>query len=90
MFFVPFPDVFSSLVIKEIKALGIENKLTLQSFDTRILEELHKMDDKIKLVLLTNNSKSIKKNLKKFHLNLLRTVLIIRHLGRVRLKNCTN
>ena len=63
--FVPFPDVFSSLVIKEIKALGIENKLTLQSFDTRILEELHKIDPKIKLVLLTNNAKSIKKNLKR-------------------------
>ncbi|MAO32179.1 MAG: glycerophosphodiester phosphodiesterase [Crocinitomicaceae bacterium] len=63
--FVPFPDVFSALVLKEIKALGIESQLTLQSFDTRILEELHKMDDKIKLVLLTNNSKSIKKNLKK-------------------------
>lgn len=63
--FVPFPDVFSSLVLKEIKALGIENKLTLQSFDTRILEQLHKMDANVKLVLLTNNTKSIKKNLKK-------------------------
>ena len=53
------------IVIKEIKALCIEKKLPLQSLDTRILEELHKIDPKIKLVLLTNNAKSIKKNLKR-------------------------
>ena len=62
--YVPNPNLFASIVIKEIKDLGLENSVTLQSFDSRVLEALHEKENKIKLVFLTENAFGFKKKLK--------------------------
>jgi glycerophosphoryl diester phosphodiesterase len=47
-----------------IKEYGIENRVNLQSFDIRILEEVKKQDESIKLALLIDENESIDKKLK--------------------------
>lgn len=51
--YCPTPDVFSDLLVNEIKASGIDIKrFCLQSFDTRILKYLHKNHPDITLAYL--------------------------------------
>jgi len=63
--YIPNPALFVSLLLEEVRELEIEDQITLQSFDTRILEELHKKTSKIKLVLLAENTFGVSRNLKK-------------------------
>ena len=58
----PFPSDYAALILKEVKEYGF-NSICYMSFDKNILEELHKIDPKLRLVYLSEK-KSIKKNLK--------------------------
>lgn len=42
----PPPDSFSHAIVDEIRRLGIEARTTIQSFDRRVLESLHRMEDR--------------------------------------------
>ena len=58
----PFPVAYASLILNEIKEYGFSS-ICYMSFDKNILEELHKIDPKLRLVYLSEK-KSIKKSLK--------------------------
>jgi glycerophosphoryl diester phosphodiesterase len=61
--FHPLPDQFSELVFNELKHLNILSNIMIQSFDMRILHEIHKLDEKLKIGLLIENEYSLEKNL---------------------------
>lgn len=61
----PAPDVFVSLVMDVIRNKQIENRTTIQSFDVRTLQVLHKEIAKVKLALLIMNKDSFEDNIKK-------------------------
>jgi len=63
--FNPAPDVFVSLVMDVIRKKKIENRTTIQSFDIRTLQVLHKENAKVKLALLIMNKDSFDDNIKK-------------------------
>lgn len=51
--FIPTPDIFSDLLVVELKASNIEtSRFTIQSFDTRILQYIHKNYPEFTLALL--------------------------------------
>lgn len=54
--FTPSPPAFARLVLKEIQDLGIVSRTTLQSFDPRILRELHRTDPALTLSYLVEKS----------------------------------
>ena len=58
----PFPADYAALIFNEVKEYGFSS-ICYMSFDKNILEELHKIDPKLRLVYLSEK-KSIKKNLK--------------------------
>jgi glycerophosphoryl diester phosphodiesterase len=61
----PAPEVFVSLVMEVIKKKKIENRTTIQSFDVRTLQVLHKEKAKVKLALLLMNKDSFDDNVAK-------------------------
>ena len=61
--FNPAPLVFVDLVHREIKNYGLGDRLNIQSFDVRILSEMHKKDPSIRLGLLVENRDSMETNL---------------------------
>ncbi|MBE9464405.1 glycerophosphodiester phosphodiesterase family protein [Dyadobacter subterraneus] len=61
----PTPDVFVSLVMDVIKKKKIENRTTIQSFDARTLQILHKENAKVKLAFLLMNKDSFDDNITK-------------------------
>lgn len=61
----PTPDVFVSLVMDVIKKKKIENRTTIQSFDPRTLQILHKENAKVKLAFLLMNKDSFDDNITK-------------------------
>lgn len=61
----PVPDVFVSRVMDVIRTKKIENRTTIQSFDIRTLQVLHKENAKVKLALLIMNKDSFEDNIKK-------------------------
>ncbi|HWY11929.1 MAG TPA: glycerophosphodiester phosphodiesterase family protein [Bacteroidia bacterium] len=61
--FHPEPDIFVLLVYDEIKRLNIFNNVIIQSFDVRILQKIHGLDEKIKIGLLVENEYSFEKNI---------------------------
>lgn len=61
----PAPDVFVSLVMDVIKKKKIENRTTIQSFDPRTLQILHKENAKVKLAFLLMNKDSFDDNITK-------------------------
>ncbi|WP_159466666.1 glycerophosphodiester phosphodiesterase family protein [Dyadobacter sp. 3J3] len=63
--FNPAPDVFVSLVMDVIKKKKIENRTTIQSFDPRTLQILHKENAKVKLAFLLMNKDSFDDNITK-------------------------
>lgn len=63
--FNPTPDVFVSLVMDVIKKKKIENRTTIQSFDPRTLQILHKENAKVKLAFLLMNKDSFDDNITK-------------------------
>lgn len=60
----PIED-FVALVVKELRSLGLGSSVTVQSFDVRALQEMHRQAPEYKLALLVENVKSLKSNLKK-------------------------
>lgn len=61
--YTPIPSEYVQLVLNVIKKYEIENRVNLQSFDIRILEEIKKQDESIKLALLIDENESIDKKL---------------------------
>lgn len=63
--FNPAPDVFVSLVMEVIKKKKVTDRTTIQSFDIRTLQVLHKQKAKVKLALLVMNKDGFDENVKK-------------------------
>lgn len=61
----PLPAEFASLVLSVIHAKKIESQCTIQSFDIRALEEVHRQNPNIKTALLVENTDGIQNNLNK-------------------------
>lgn len=62
--FNPKPKEFVALVFGEIKNKEYSEKIYLQSFDVRILQEIKKTDPKMKIALLVENTEGFENNLK--------------------------
>lgn len=62
--FHPAPEEFAEILYQEIKALKILDRVFIQSFDVRTLQEFKKLNEEIPLVLLVNNRNSLEANLK--------------------------
>ncbi|MHA4896205.1 glycerophosphodiester phosphodiesterase family protein [Pedobacter sp. PWIIR3] len=60
----PTPDVFVKAVMEVINSKSIKNRLTIQSFDVRTLQILHKSEPKIKLALLAFGKADERTNMK--------------------------
>ena len=58
----PFPANYAALILNEVKEYGFRSILYM-SFDKNILEELHKIDPKLRLIYLSEK-RSIKRELK--------------------------
>lgn len=61
--FHPEPKEFVEILYEEMIKLGIEEHTTIQSFDTRTLEELHKIDTSISTALLIYKEEDSKDNI---------------------------
>lgn len=62
--FHPKPEAFAALLYKEIQELGIADRVFIQSFDVRTLQEFKKLNNELPLVLLVANAQSLEANLK--------------------------
>ena len=60
---------FTGLVYKEISEKEMKDRVFVQSFDVRALQEMKTIDPDIKLALLVSNIKSYKQNIKKLGFN---------------------
>lgn len=49
----PAPDAFARMLVDEIRAAGLEDRATIQSFDWRTLQEVHRIAPGIATVALT-------------------------------------
>jgi len=63
--FHPRPKVFAELLYKTLQELQILDRVFIQSFDVRTLQEFRKIDTEIPLVLLIENGLSFEENLEK-------------------------
>ncbi len=63
--FHPTPEVFVQQLLAVIDQKKIQNRVTIQSFDVRTLQIVHKIRPELKLVLLVENTESFEKNLEK-------------------------
>jgi len=61
----PPPEIFADLVIRELQASGIQNRILLQSFDMRPLKIIHKEYPRFKLGMLVQSPRFIRFRLKK-------------------------
>ena len=61
----PKPEQFASILLKEIKRLGIYDKACIQSFDTRSLLAVNKLDKKITTAYLIENINPFSENMEK-------------------------
>ena len=59
------PKITSKLIYDVIKKYNIDDRILVQSFDTRCLREIHQLDAKIKIGLLVANLTSVKLNVQK-------------------------
>ncbi len=59
----PPVEAFVQMVLSEIKALGIENLVTVQSFDIRALNALHRQAPHLQVAFLIENINSLESNL---------------------------
>ena len=62
--FIPPPNRFVTIVISEIKSLGLKKNVTLQSFDLAMLQEIHRQASSIPISLLIQNTKDPQSNIK--------------------------
>lgn len=63
--FHPKPDVFAALVMDVIKKKKVAERVTIQSFDPRTLQVIHKTDPKQVLAFLVMNKDNLTDNLQK-------------------------
>lgn len=63
--FHPGPDEFVALMMKVSREKGIQNRVTVQSFDIRTLQVIHKLYPKQKLALLVYGKDSFEENIEK-------------------------
>ncbi|MFD3002746.1 glycerophosphodiester phosphodiesterase [Pontibacter toksunensis] len=63
--FQPVPQEFVKLVMQVVREKGIENRVITQSFDPRILEEIHKQYPAMPTAYLVSNTKGLKENLQR-------------------------
>ncbi len=61
--YTPPPTVFANLVLSEVKRLGIQERTTVQSFDTRTLQVLHQLDSTQVLAYLIGNPHTFAANM---------------------------
>lgn len=61
----PPVEEFAGLVIAELRALGIEKNATVQSFDVRALQAMHRKAPEIQLAFLIENIAGFDSNLRK-------------------------
>ncbi len=61
--FTPEPAEYSKLVLETIKPFNLEERVNLQSFDLRILEEVHKQSPETLIALLVDEKESISEKL---------------------------
>jgi len=61
----PDPKEFVSLVYHELLNLDVLDRVTIASFDIRILKEMKELDGSLKLSLLVSNIDGVEKNLKR-------------------------
>ncbi len=59
----PEPQAFVDLVLRVCKAKNLGKRLTIQSFDARPLQLIHKQFPDVRLAYLTANAKSVTENL---------------------------
>lgn len=57
--------VTTALIYNVLKKYNINERILIQSFDTRSLREMHKIDDQLKIGLLVANFTSVKLNIQK-------------------------
>lgn len=63
--FHPGVEEFAALLVSELTQLGIAGDVTVQSFDIRALEAMHRLAPEIPLAYLIENIGSVEHNLKK-------------------------
>jgi len=61
----PKPERFVTLLMDVIKSKGIASRVTIQSFDPRTLQVLHKMDAGVLTALLVENKDGFAKNIER-------------------------
>lgn len=61
--FVPQPEEFAQLLYDELSELGVLDKVFIQSFDVRTLQEMREIDSNVPLVLLVYNENGLTWNL---------------------------
>lgn len=62
--FTPQPAEFAQLVHEEVERAGLKDRVCIQSFDLRSLQEIHKIDASITTALLISNNDGIDQNIK--------------------------
>lgn len=60
----PEPIEYARILMDEIDALNIDERLIIQSFDPAILQAIHERDETVELALLVDNDEGIEANLK--------------------------
>ncbi|TND09286.1 MAG: glycerophosphoryl diester phosphodiesterase [Bacteroidetes bacterium] len=63
--FHPKPEKFAKLVYAVISRYNINDRILVQSFDLRVLQEIHKLDSSLRIGILTMTSASVKRKVKK-------------------------
>ena len=62
--FTPPPAQFAQLVHQEVKKAGLAERVCIQSFDIRSLQEIHKIAPNMTTALLISNNDGIEENIK--------------------------
>jgi glycerophosphoryl diester phosphodiesterase len=63
--FHPAPEEFAKLLYNELQQADIIARATVQSFDVRALQAMHKLDSTLSLALLVENTMSLRENLQR-------------------------
>lgn len=60
----PKPKEFVEILYNELESLNIIDKVSIQSFDVRTLQEFKQLNEEVPLVLLVQNNLSLERNIK--------------------------
>ena len=64
---IPQPAQFVQLVLDELDLLNVKSRVTLQSFDVNILNEIYKQDSTVVTAQLVENTEGVAENLSKLN-----------------------